>query len=100
MIHEIAHSRLHNSDIKDRKRTEIEAESVAYAVCKHFGIDSSSYSFGYIANYARDLTTEQKGEILDNITKDTYNIIQALEPLYQRKLEKQIKEVKNHEIYL
>lgn len=57
-IHEVAHAKLHdrerNQDIdkvldKDRNTKEVEAESVAYTVCQHFGIDTSDYSFGYIA---------------------------------------------------
>lgn len=57
MIHEIAHSILHNDNVadakeKDRQTKEVEAESVAYTVCKHFGIDSSDYSFGYIAGWS------------------------------------------------
>ena len=57
-IHEVAHAKLHdrerNQDIdevldKDRNTKEVEAESVSYTVCQHFGIDTSDYSFGYIA---------------------------------------------------
>ena len=58
MVHEVVHSMLHNKEInrddlmeepvKDRNTKEVEAESVAYTVCQHFGIDTSDYSFGYI----------------------------------------------------
>lgn len=57
-IHEVAHAKLHdqerNQDIdevldKDRNTKEVEAASVSYTVCQHFGIDTSDYSFGYIA---------------------------------------------------
>lgn len=62
-IHEITHARLHDihnknkNDIppeqrKDRNTREVEAESVAYTVCQHYGIDTSDYSFGYIAGWS------------------------------------------------
>ena len=61
-IHELAHSRLHDFDRtkppaeaekrKDRNTREVEAESVAYVVCQHFGIDTSDYSFGYVATWS------------------------------------------------
>ena len=54
MVHEVVHSMLHNKEInrddlmeapaKDRNTKEVEAESVAYTVCQHFGIDTSDYS--------------------------------------------------------
>lgn len=56
-VHEMAHQKLH-SGIIDNTQTvsskEIEAESVAYTVCQHFGIDTSDYSFGYVAGWAKD----------------------------------------------
>lgn len=57
LIHEMAHSRLHDKNIegleeKDRRTKEVEAESVAYAMCQYFGIDTSDYSFGYIAGWS------------------------------------------------
>jgi antirestriction protein ArdC len=55
-VHEVAHAKLHAKEIeqetgtvKDRETKEVEAESIAYTVCQHFGIDTSDYSFGYIA---------------------------------------------------
>ena len=61
-IHELAHSRLHDFDRtkppaeaekrKDRNTREVEAESVAYVICQHFGIDTSDYSFGYVATWS------------------------------------------------
>ncbi|MBR3363338.1 MAG: ImmA/IrrE family metallo-endopeptidase [Solobacterium sp.] len=58
MIHEIAHATLHRHETDSgrtaRSRREIEAESVAYIVSTHYGIDTSSYSFGYIASWSKD----------------------------------------------
>ncbi len=56
-IHEIAHSTLHDIDKDaperpDRRTREVQAESVAYAVCQHYGLDTSDYSFGYIAGWS------------------------------------------------
>ena len=53
-IHEIAHATLHDTALAmperpDRRTREVQAESVAYAVCQHYGLDTSDYSFGYIA---------------------------------------------------
>ena len=63
LIHEIAHAKLHDIDltaalgeqnIPNRRTREVEAESVAYTVCQHFGLDTSDYSFGYIAGWSSD----------------------------------------------
>ncbi len=61
VIHEKAHSLLHNSDSEakfTRSEAEVQAESVAYVVCQAFGLDSSDYSFPYIASWAnKDMDT-------------------------------------------
>lgn len=58
LIHEIAHAKLHAIDPdekvspeekKDRHTKEVEAEAVAYTVCQRYGLETSDYSFGYIA---------------------------------------------------
>ena len=60
-IHEIAHAKLHDVDLNappeeqnrvDRHTREVQAESVAYTVCQHFGLDTSDYSFGYVAGWS------------------------------------------------
>jgi antirestriction protein ArdC len=60
-IHEIAHARLHDVDMNkeqdeqpraDRRTREVEAESIAYTVCQHYGLDTSDYSFGYVAGWS------------------------------------------------
>ena len=59
-IHEIAHAKLHAIDPNDPEQTnrpdgrtrEVQAESVAYAVCQHYGLDTSEYSFGYVAGWS------------------------------------------------
>ena len=52
LIHEYAHSILHKQTDKNQSQREIEAESLAFVLCDHFGLDTSEYSFGYIASYA------------------------------------------------
>jgi len=61
MIHEISHATLHSKSYeeqhpdepkKDRHTKEVEAESIAYVVCSHYGIDTSDYSFGYVAGWS------------------------------------------------
>jgi hypothetical protein len=51
LVHEIAHALLHH-DHPDRRLAELEAESTAYVVCHHLGLDSGSYTFGYVATWA------------------------------------------------
>lgn len=51
LAHEIAHAMLH-AEFKDRRLAELEAESTAYIVCASLGINTSDYSFGYVANWA------------------------------------------------
>jgi antirestriction protein ArdC len=53
LAHELAHAILHGGDVKDRGLEELEAESVAYIVCHELALDSSAYSFGYLASWAR-----------------------------------------------
>jgi hypothetical protein len=52
LIHELAHAILHDDGApREQALAELEAESVAYVVCSEFGIDSGSYSFGYLAGW-------------------------------------------------
>ncbi|MEE1274267.1 MAG: ArdC-like ssDNA-binding domain-containing protein [Olegusella sp.] len=61
-LHELAHSRLHDGDpegMPDRAMREVQAESVAYAVSAALGLDTSGYSFGYVASWAVGKTDEE-----------------------------------------
>ena len=87
-IHEVAHAKLHdrerNQDIdavldKDRNTQEVEAESVAYTVCQHFGIDTSDYSFGYIAGWSSDRDMKELKSALDTIRKTASELITGIE---------------------
>ena len=87
-IHEVAHAKLHdrerNQDIvavldKDRNTKEVEAESVAYTVCQHFGIDTSDYSVGYIAGWSSDRDMKELKSSLDTIRKTASELLTGIE---------------------
>ena len=77
LVHEIAHSLLHNDGDTSSQVKEVEAESVAYTVCQHLGIDSGVYSFGYVAGWAGG-DREALKKSLDNIQKCSHRIIEAM----------------------
>ena len=89
MVHEVVHSMLHNKEInrddlmeapaKDRNTKEVEAESVAYTVCQHFGIDTSDYSFGYIAGWSSGKDMKELKSSLDTIRKTASELITGIE---------------------
>ncbi|MFK4957427.1 PBECR4 domain-containing protein [Lactococcus garvieae] len=75
VIHEIAHSNLHNLEARKKheytkEEKELQAESVAYVVSNHLGIDTSSYSFGYLANWSSDKNTLDHLESSMSIVRD------------------------------
>lgn len=87
LIHEYSHSILHKKTGKDSDQREIEAESLAFVLCDHFGIDTSDYSFGYIASYAAQDEAKLK-TILSNIQSTAHEMIDKLEPLFVENLKK------------
>lgn len=87
-IHEIAHAKLHDHDLKkadidspkkDRKTEEVEAESVAYTVCQHFGIDTSDYSFAYVASWGSGKDTPELKASLETIRATASELITQIE---------------------
>lgn len=74
LVHEIAHSLLHNDSEETSQVKEVEAESIAYTVCQYLGIDSGTYSFGYVAGWAGG-DKEKLKKSLDNIQKTAHKII-------------------------
>lgn len=85
LIHEYAHSLLHKETDKNQSQREIEAESLAFVICDHFGIDTSEYSFGYIASYANKDYSELKS-ILVNIQSKAHEMIELIEPVFKENL--------------
>lgn len=86
LIHEYAHSILHKQTDKTHSQREIEAESLAFVLCDHFGIDTSEYSFGYIASYA-DKEFDELKSILLNIQSTAHEMIEKIEPIFKEKLQ-------------
>ena len=92
-IHEIAHAILHDKDtgkekdnLPDRRSMEVEAESVSYTVCQHFGIDSSDYSFGYVAGWSSGKKLEELKTCMNTIRSTASEIINSIEKsLYKAK---------------
>ena len=88
MVHETAHSMLHSKEVnkedilapsKDRNTKEVEAESIAYTVCQHFGIDTSDYSFGYIAGWSSGKDMKELKSSLDTIRRTSSELITGIE---------------------
>ena len=86
-IHEIAHAKLHAIDPTDPKQTnrpdsrtrEVQAESVAYAVCQHYGLDTSEYSFGYVAGWSSGRELAELKASLEVIRSAAHELIAALD---------------------
>lgn len=84
LIHEISHSILHNKDNgeekdADRSTKEVQAESVAYTVCNWLGLDTSDYSFGYVAGWSAGRELKELTESMEVIRKIAGEIIEGLE---------------------
>lgn len=86
-IHEIAHSRLHDVDMMDeangimidRRTREVQAESDAYTVCQHYGIDTSDYSFGYIAGWSEGREMKELRSSMEVIRREADSMIKAID---------------------
>ena len=88
LIHEMTHQKLHSMDPKEmppeeprltRNAKEVEAESVAYTVAQHFGIETSDYSFAYIAGYSAGKDTSELKASLDRIRKAADELITTID---------------------
>ena len=98
-IHEMAHSRLHNYEKmteladdgetllvpgeKDRNTEEVEAESISYAVCQYFGIETADNSFGYIATWSQGKELKELRASLETINKTSSELISGIEQHYR-----------------
>ena len=88
-IHEIAHAKLHDIDLNapeneqqprvDRRTREVEAESVAYTVCQHYGLDTSDYSFGYVAGWSSGRELSELKSSLETIRSAAAEIINSID---------------------
>ncbi|WP_102289607.1 MULTISPECIES: LPD25 domain-containing protein [Lachnospiraceae] len=88
-IHEIAHSKLHaidpeapaieQADRPDSRTREVQAESVAYAVCQHYGLDTSDYSFGYVAGWSSGKDLKELKVSLETIRATAHELITTID---------------------
>ena len=88
-IHEIAHAKLHDIDLNapeneqqprvDKRTREVEAESVAYTVCQHYGLDTSDYSFGYVAGWSSGRELSELKSSLETIRSAAAEIINSID---------------------
>lgn len=87
LLHETAHSILHrrteNQEIKDRSTKEVEAESVAFVVCQHLGLDTSDYSFDYLVSWSSDEQMKELKTALPLIQKTANELIEKLDKALQ-----------------
>ena len=84
MLHDTSHTP--DAGKKSRREKEVEAESVAYVVCQHFGIDTSDYSFGYVAGWSKGKELRELHAALNTIRKTAAEIIEAQRALSIKKL--------------
>ena len=86
VVHEIAHSKLHNNvgdeQQKDRNTEEVEAESISFAVCAYYGISTGENSFGYIAAWSKDKELKELRESLETINKTSSELITDIDRHY------------------
>ena len=101
-IHEIAHAKLHDIDLNapkeeqkprvDRRTREVEAESVAYTVCQHYGLDTSEYSFGYVAGWSSGKELAELRGSLETIRSTAAEMINAIDGHFAELQKAQAKE--------
>ena len=85
-VHELAHSVMHDAEpgekspsLSDRGTREVQAESVAYVVSSWLGLDTSDYSFGYVASWSSGRDISELRASLDEIRSASHGIIDAIE---------------------
>ena len=89
LIHEIAHAKLHDIDLNapaekqadrpDRRTREVQAESIAYAVCQHYGLDTSDYSFSYVAQWSSGRELSELKASLETIRSTASELIKDID---------------------
>ena len=99
-IHEAAHQALHsreaydkNADKKNQNQKETEAESVAYVVCAHYGIDTSDYSFPYVATWSADKEVPELKASLDIIRRTASDLIVKIDDKFLGRQQSEMKDI-------
>ena len=97
VVHEIAHSKLHNNvgaeQQKDRNTEEVEAESISFAVCAYYGISTGENSFGYIATWSKGKELKELRESLETINKTSSELITDIDRHYAQIMKEREAEV-------
>ena len=97
VVHEIAHSKLHNNvgdkQQKDRNTEEVEAESISFAVCAYYGIATGENSFGYIAAWSKGKELKELRESLETINKTSSELITDIDRHYAQIMKEREAEV-------
>jgi len=90
LLHEASHQALHSKEAMDsagekksKNQKETEAESVAYVVCQHYGIDTSDYSFPYVATWSADKEVPELKASLDTIRRTASELIVKIDEKVQ-----------------
>ena len=104
-VHEVSHALLHDREVmdaegvlKDQTTKEVEAESIAYIVCNHFGLDTSEYSFTYIASWCESRDMKALKASMDTIRKTSAEIIGNIEEqMHEIEMERPIRETFHRE---
>ena len=99
-VHEVSHALLHDREVmdaegilKDRTTKEVEAESIAYIVCNHFGLDTSEYSFTYIASWCESRDMKALKASMDTIRKTSSEVIENIETqMHELEMERPIRD--------
>ena len=104
-VHEVSHALLHDREVmdaegvlKDQTTKEVEAESIAYIVCNHFGLDTSEYSFTYIASWCESRDMKALKASMNTIRKTSAEIIGNIEEqMHEIEMERPIRETFHRE---
>ena len=93
LLHEASHQALHSreaqkagGEVKSKNQKETEAESVAYVVCQHYGIDTSDYSFAYVATWSADKEVPELKASLDTIRRTASELITKIDEKVQARV--------------
>src|SRR5699024_2866368 len=99
LIHEVAHAKLHGTPEKhinlSSEEKEFQAEMTAYAVASYFGIDTSDYSLGYLANWTQGKELKDKAKLLEEVRETAVEFIETMEPELLKEQEKNMENEKD-----
>jgi len=99
LIHELAHAKLHGTPEKhinlSSEEKEFQAEMTAYAVASYFGIDTSDYSLGYLANWTQGKELKDKAKLLEEVRETAVEFIETMETELLKEQEKNMENEKD-----